>query len=175
LLDDWPLVHEWGTHEPAYRYQVWGPNSEEDSKNFVAAAIASWSVPPEERSRFYWIAEHDVNGIVGAGELNLRDRRHRQGEISYIVHPNHWGNGHATQIARSLLAVAFDNRGCHRVFATCDPRNLASVAVLRNVGMHYEGRLRETMLLRDGWRDSDMFSILESEWRAPAGGPHSSS
>lgn len=131
LLDDWAFVHECGTYEPAYRYQLWGPNSVEDSKKFIAAAVAGWSVPDGERSRFYWIAEHDVDGIVGAGELNLLDRRHRQGEISYLVHPSHWRKGHATQIAQLLLAVAFDGRACHRVFATCDPRNLASVAVLR--------------------------------------------
>jgi [ribosomal protein S5]-alanine N-acetyltransferase len=32
--------------------------------------------------------------------------------------------------------------------------------------MTYEGRLRQTLLLRDGWRDSEVFSILESEWEA---------
>jgi len=26
-------------------------------------------------------------------------------------------------------------------------------------------RQRHTMLIRDGWRDSEMFSVLEDEWR----------
>jgi RimJ/RimL family protein N-acetyltransferase len=31
--------------------------------------------------------------------------------------------------------------------------------------MTYEGRLRHTLLIRDGWRDSEIFSILDNEWR----------
>jgi [ribosomal protein S5]-alanine N-acetyltransferase len=29
--------------------------------------------------------------------------------------------------------------------------------------MHYEGRMRETTLIRDGWRDSDVYSVLVHE------------
>jgi RimJ/RimL family protein N-acetyltransferase len=47
--------------------------------------------------------------------------------------------------------------------ATCDPRNVASARVLEKVGMTYEGRMRHTLLLRDGWRDSDVYSILETD------------
>ena len=36
--------------------------------------------------------------------------------------------------------------------------------MLGKLGMMYEGRLRHTMLIRDGWRDSEMFSILADEW-----------
>jgi RimJ/RimL family protein N-acetyltransferase len=32
--------------------------------------------------------------------------------------------------------------------------------------MTYEGRMRQTLLIRDGWRDSKIYSILEREWRA---------
>lgn len=31
--------------------------------------------------------------------------------------------------------------------------------------MHYEGRMRETTLIRDGWRDSDLYSVLVHEWQ----------
>ncbi|MFE1415274.1 hypothetical protein ACIGFK_02705 [Streptomyces sp. NPDC085524] len=30
--------------------------------------------------------------------------------------------------------------------------------------MTWEARHRHTALIRDGWRDSEMFSILEDEW-----------
>lgn len=56
--------------------------------------------------------------------------------------------------------------GLQRIYATCDPRNLASARILGKLGMTWEGRHRHTALIRDGWRDSDVFSILEDEWRA---------
>lgn len=70
-----------------------------------------------------------------------------------------------TAIGAALLRIGFAERGLHRIAATCDPRNAGSAAVLRRLGMAYEGRLRHTTLLRDGWRDSETFSILEEEWR----------
>jgi [ribosomal protein S5]-alanine N-acetyltransferase len=77
-----------------------------------------------------------------------------------------WGRGLGTAIVRSLLTIAFDSMDLHRVMATCDPRNRASAAVLHKVGMTFERRLRHTMMIRDGWRDSSVFSILAEEWQA---------
>ncbi|GAA1687972.1 hypothetical protein GCM10009765_41800 [Fodinicola feengrottensis] len=38
-------------------------------------------------------------------------------------------------------------------------------APLAKLGMSYEGQLRENVLAREGWRDSDLYSVLEYEWR----------
>ena len=69
--------------------------------------------------------------------------------------------------ARELLRLGFGEHGRHRIFGTCDPRNLASAAVLRKIGMRYEGRMRGTAYIRDGWRDSELYAILVDD-RAPA-------
>jgi RimJ/RimL family protein N-acetyltransferase len=166
---DWPRVHEWGVSEDVCRYQAWGPNSAQATEAaFVIDAVATCQIPATERPRFVWFAEHPADGVIGAGELRVHSRAHRQGEISYVVHPQHWRRGYATWIGSRLLQRAFRDHALHRVFATCDPRNVASVAVLRKLGLEHGGRLRHTLLLRDGWRDSDVYSILEPEW---AGGP----
>lgn len=85
-----------------------------------------------------------------------------------MSHPRHWGRGAGTAAARPALDVGFGVHGLHRIFATCDPRNVASGRVLAKAGMTYEGRMRETMLIRDGWRDSDLYAILDHEWRRPS-------
>jgi RimJ/RimL family protein N-acetyltransferase len=72
-------------------------------------------------------------------------------------------------LAASFFRGPSGIRRSHRVFATCDPRNVASAAVLRNLGLEHDGRLRHTLLLRDGWRDSDVYSILEPEWAGAPG------
>jgi RimJ/RimL family protein N-acetyltransferase len=95
----------------------------------------------------------------------LRTKPHRQGELSYIVHPRLWGRGIATAAGRQLLEIGFGELKLHRIFATCDPRNGASAQVLAKLGMSYEGQLRENVLLRDGWRDSDLYGVLEQEWK----------
>ncbi|ADD42170.1 GNAT family N-acetyltransferase [Stackebrandtia nassauensis] len=162
VMDDWTAVHDWARLDESCRYQGWGPNTEHETRAFVERAVAGWNVEPV-RHRVY-VAEVDGE-IVGSGVLHFRDRRHRQGEISYGVHPKLWGRGLGTAVGAELLRVGFDGLGLHRIAATCDPRNRASAAVLGKLGMSFEGRMRHTRRIGDGWRDSDLYSILDGEWR----------
>ena len=158
VFDDWRAVHTWAAMPETCRFQPWGPNTEEQTQAFVRAAVEAWSVRPQ--SRFAYIASLDGEP-VGMGELRVRSMANRQGEISYVVHPRMWGRGVGTAIGRGLLSAGFEQLALHRIYATCDPRNLASGRVLRKLGMAFEGRHRETTLIRDGWRDSEVYSILE--------------
>jgi [ribosomal protein S5]-alanine N-acetyltransferase len=159
--DDWPAVHAWTKLPESCRYQTWGPNTEEETKAFVETAVRAWDQNPPERYMYAAIVD---GSVVGNGALQIRNRAHRQGEISYIVHPQLWGRGIATGIGQELLRIGFDDLQLHRIVGTCDPRNAGSERVLRKLGMTYEGHLRHTQFIRDGWRDSLTFSILDHEW-----------
>jgi [ribosomal protein S5]-alanine N-acetyltransferase len=165
-LGDWPRINEWASQPVASRYQPWGPDSEQETEAFVAAAIAAWGSEPQ--LRYPWVATYPELGVLGIGELNIRNARWRRGEISYSVHHEFWGQGIAGEIARLLCTIGFEVLGLERVEATCDPRNGASAAVLKRIGMTYEGTLRRTVLIREGWRDSAMHSLIRPDWRPPA-------
>ena len=166
VLADWPAVHSWARLERACRYQAWGPNTAAETQAFTEQAVSSWATGDPQ----WMVYAVEVDGeVCGLGDLTIRSARHRQGEIGYGVHPDRWGAGLGTRIGAALLHIAFVERGLHRVSATCDPRNVASARILAKLGMTYEGRMRGTMLLRDGWRDSDLFAILATDWPARAG------
>jgi ribosomal-protein-alanine N-acetyltransferase len=166
--DDWEAVHRYATLPDVFRYQPWGPNTPADSRSFVAEIMASARVEP--RARFALAVTGVGSGsFFGTAEINVRNRDQRAAEIAYVLHPDYWGQGLATEAANLLVAYGFGELGLHRIFATCDPRNVASAKVLRKAGMTYEGRMRAVMLIRDGWRDSDLFSILEHEFSGSNG------
>jgi RimJ/RimL family protein N-acetyltransferase len=150
-LDDTAAVHEWACLPESCRYQAWGPNTYEQTQAYVRAAVAA----PADRLVFGVLVDGEV---VGSAELKLHGPS--TAEIAYAVHPRRWGQGIATAAARELVRMGFREQGCHRIFGTCDPRNLASAAVLRKIGMRYEGRMRGTAYIRDGWRDSDLYAIV---------------
>jgi RimJ/RimL family protein N-acetyltransferase len=158
--EDWEAVHDWAKRDEVCRFQPWGPNTEADTRAFVSTAAAAWSHDPQDRYPYAIEVDGRVSGLA---DLKVLSQHH--GEISYIVHPRLWGHGIATEAGRRLLEVGFGELGLHRIFGTCDPRNGASAQVLAKLGMSYEGQLRETVLLRDGWRDSDLYAVLEHEWR----------
>jgi ribosomal-protein-alanine N-acetyltransferase len=156
---DAPVVHSWARLPEVCRYQAWGPNTPAESEAFTQAAAAAWSHYPQTRFAY---AVQVAGDVVGTAELHLRGRH--QAEISYLIHPDLWGRGYATDAAARLVDLGFHTFGRHRVYATCDPRNTASARVLTKLGMKYEGRMRETILVRDGWRDSDLYAVLSHEW-----------
>jgi [ribosomal protein S5]-alanine N-acetyltransferase len=160
---DWAAVHTWSSRPEFCRFQAWGPNSEDETHAFVTQATAAWSQSPQ--TRYVYLASAQGRPI-GSGEIVVQHARFRTGEIAYGLHPDVWGRGFGAALGAELLRIGFEELGFHRIQATCDPRNRGSAGVLRKLDMTYEGRLRHSMLIRDGWRDSEMFSILEEEWRA---------
>ena len=161
--EDWRGVHKYASQSIVCQYQPWGPNTEGDSIDFVKQIIED--AKREPRSRFVFaVFDKKDNEMIGAGEYNLRDHGNKTGEIGYIIHPDYWGKGIATEVAKLLIEFGFKVFRLHRIFATCDPRNSGSIKVLEKSGMTKEGRMREVLWVKDGWRDSFLYSILEREW-----------
>nr|WP_144924768.1 GNAT family protein [Paenibacillus bovis] len=158
---DWIDLHLYASQEIVCQFQPWGPNTESDSKDFVHQVIQDSAKEP--RTRFALAIVYNES-MIGTGELNIRDETNKVGEVAYVVHPDFWGKGIATEVATLLIDFGFKQINLHRIFATCDPRNIGSSKVLEKVGMTKEGRIREDMLIRDGWRDSLLYSVLEHEW-----------
>ncbi len=163
MQTDWAAIHAYASRPEVCRFQPWGPNTVEETTAFVEAAFTSAQERPRRRFALtVTLTEEDQ--VVGLVELNVRDAQFAVGEIAYVLHPDYWGRGLTTEAAGLLLRLGFETLGLHRIYATCDPRNLASARVMEKIGMQFEGRLRETMLLRDGWRDSLVYGILAREF-----------
>src|SRR5437763_13621819 len=71
--------------------------------------------------------------MVGDCVLIWTSDQHRQGEIGWIVHPDHQGRGYATEASRALLELGFAGAGLHRIIGRLDARNAASARRLGSV------------------------------------------
>ncbi len=106
----------------------------------------------------------DSGRLVGELVLFLRSREHRRGEVGYVLHPDFWGRGLATEGANALLEIAFDTLDLHRVIARLDARNAASAAVLERLGMRREAVLVEHTWFKGEWSTEADYAILQDEW-----------
>ncbi|GAA5195783.1 GNAT family protein [Microbacterium jejuense] len=104
--------------------------------------------------------------FLGTMYFELQSVEDRTAEIGWILAPHAQGRGYATEAARLLLALAFDELGLHRVYAELDPRNTASVRICERLGMRHEGHFVEHMRLKGEWTDTGHYALLEREWRA---------
>jgi RimJ/RimL family protein N-acetyltransferase len=108
----------------------------------------------------------ELDGLVIGDVLVCTGRvADRQAEVGWVFNPDFHGHGYATEAARELVRLSFDELGMHRVSAQLDPRNTASARLCERLGMRHEAHLRQGMWLKGEWTDSAIFAILESEWR----------
>jgi RimJ/RimL family protein N-acetyltransferase len=110
------------------------------------------------------IVPDDVGYVVGDVNLLWRSETHEQGEIGYVLHPDHHGYGYATEAALEMLGLGFDGYEFHRIVGHLDARNEASAAVLRRLGMRREAHLIESEFVKGEWVDEVIFALIDLEW-----------
>jgi [ribosomal protein S5]-alanine N-acetyltransferase len=140
------------------------PPSETDTRNSLDEYIRDQSETPRTTFRFaITISPQDtVRGIL---KISRQWEAIREWEVGWAVHPAEWGNGYAVEAAGKVIDWAFSEMNVHRIVAFCHADNAASVRVMEKLGMHQDGRLRETRWLRGIWWDEFVYSILEREWK----------
>jgi RimJ/RimL family protein N-acetyltransferase len=74
--------------------------------------------------------------LIGQGGLNFVPE-FGETEVLWALHPDHWGRGYATEVARAALAWGFGTLGLGLIFAMTLPDNLASQAVMKRIGLTY--------------------------------------
>lgn len=88
----------------------------------------------------------------------------RQVEIGFTLAPNFQGQGLASEAVSGVMDYLFGSLQKHRVYASVDPRNKPSVALLNRVGMRQEAHFRKSYWFKGDWADDLVFGILNSEW-----------
>jgi RimJ/RimL family protein N-acetyltransferase len=122
-----------------------------------------------------WLAAaavvRETGELVADISLHWASEPHRQGELGFLVHPAHQGQGYATEAALAILDFAFGELGLHRVIGKLEARNAASERVLEKLGMRREAHLVENEWVKGEWQSELVYAILDREWHdAGAGG-----
>ncbi len=111
----------------------------------------------------YGIFNPENTKLLGGTGLHPRIGE-RQLEIGYWIHKDFINQGLVTESTAALIKVAFELIHVHRLEIHCDPANLASAAIPRKLGFTHEGTLRAKTPFLDGWSDSMVWGLLESEY-----------
>ena len=118
-----------------------------------------------DRTLFQWaVTEPEADRLVGTVTLADWDRANRRAEIGFILHPDRWGRGLATDATRTVLRFGFGPMGLHRVEADVDPENHASLRLLERLGFEREGVCRQRWFTFGRWTDSVMLGLLADEF-----------
>jgi RimJ/RimL family protein N-acetyltransferase len=153
------------SREDVCRYLPFAPRTREE----VAAKIAQYSQAVALRGDGdYWqlaVERAEEPGrVIGDVYFSIRSVADAGADIGWTLHPDAHGRGYMTEAASAVLDIAF-GLGLHRVRAIIDPRNEASAALCRRLGMRAEAHFIEDLWFKGEWGDTEIYAILDREWR----------
>jgi RimJ/RimL family protein N-acetyltransferase len=162
-------IHAYQSRPDVCRYLMFEPRSRdqvsEKIAKFSAALVLNgdgdfWQLAIERAS--------DPGRVIGDVFFTIKDAANATCEIGWTLHPDHTGAGYMTEAAAAVLNIAFNEIGLHRASAVLDPRNQASIALCKRLGMREEAYFVEDLWFRGAWADTGTYSILDREWAARA-------
>jgi RimJ/RimL family protein N-acetyltransferase len=161
--DDSEGVLAYASDPEVVRYMLFEPADAAGARHFVRLAMAR----ANENERHYWnfaVILKSENRLVGGCSLQLMNPDHREAEYGIALSRRHWGLGLGREASAGAFVVGFRRLGLHRIFATCDPGNIAVQKMNESLGMRREGHLRECRWARERWHDRYLYAILDWEW-----------
>jgi RimJ/RimL family protein N-acetyltransferase len=157
-ITDAEAVYDYARRPEATRFMLFDTHrSIQDAIDFVAAA-------PTNPYRGYAVTIGDQDRAMGGCGLHPVTE-HKKSELGYILHPDIWGQGFATEIVRELIRHGFQDLGFERIYARADERNIASWRVMEKAGMQREALMRHDMIIRGEPVNHYLYAILRTDWQ----------
>lgn len=132
------IFYTYASKPEATKYVAWPTHQRiSDTREFLRYAISGW-----EHGRDYSFAVRlKVNGrLIGScGMLNEEGKI----QFGYIIGPQHWGLGYATEATQAMLNQVKNMHDVFRISTFVDTENLASINVLKKCGLVEEARLQK--------------------------------
>jgi RimJ/RimL family protein N-acetyltransferase len=131
--------------------------------------LNQWLKSKELGSRYpFVIFDNSTREIVGSTSFLDISLQNRKLEIGGTwLDPKVWRTSVNTECKFLMLKYCFEKLNLVRVQLRTDVRNERSNRAIQRIGAHFEGTLRQDMIMHDGFvRDSNVYSILDQEWES---------
>ncbi len=155
--EDFEAVHSWAECPENTRYMAWGPNTQEQTREFLAAA---------KPGRDFVAVLKETGAVIGSCGV-YPDAANDTGELGWILHREYWKRGYGTQIGRELIRYGFEDLKLRRLVARCAAVNYGSCRVMERNAMRREALLVKAFWARvdKQWIDEAVYALLAEEYK----------
>jgi RimJ/RimL family protein N-acetyltransferase len=143
---------------------LWGPNTPDQTRDFIRKSRRQRLLKPRRKFELAVVLKSE-NRVIGGCGIRVVNPALAEGDLGYGFNRRYWGKGFATEAVKALVIFGFKKLKLHRLWATCDNRNKASVRVLEKAGLRFEGLKRENLFQKGRWRDTRLYAVLEKDFK----------
>lgn len=105
------------------------------------------------------ITQKSDNKIVGMINLRVMDIIECV-EFSYAIDNRYTKRGYMSEALKKIIEFAMEKMVVNRIQGGCCVSNIASKKVIEKCGLEYEGTLKNYLILKDGYHDMHLYSLI---------------
>ena len=162
--DDLDAFHAIQSRPDIVRYLYWEPKSRDEAREMLERRMLQVAIEKQGDGLHLAAELRDTGELVGHFSLFYVSEEHHQGEVGFVVHPEHHGRGYGKEGALLFLRLGFEELHLHRIVGRCDARNAASARLMESLGMRREAHLIENEWVKGEWTDEFDYAMLDREW-----------
>ncbi|MCX8175513.1 MAG: GNAT family N-acetyltransferase [Candidatus Micrarchaeota archaeon] len=113
----------------------------------------------------FLVVDKKTDKPIGSTGLYMINWNARSAEYRIVIgEKQYWGRGYGTEVAKLILAYAFDKLNLNKIWLGVNADNLLAVKSYENAGFVYEGKLRQEIYRNGRYYDAVRMSILREEY-----------
>lgn len=155
-------MYEYSKSEEVTKYLLWTPHiSLAQTRRYVKLLQKKYDCGA------FWDfgLNYKENGkFIGTCGITSFDEKDGSVEIGYVISPDYWGKGFATEAARTVMRFCFENFDCNRICGKFMEGNNASMRVMMKLGMSLEGIYRHSMYVKGDYKTIHVYDITKDKF-----------
>jgi len=161
VMDDADAVDAWASNPANVRYMSFGPNTLEETRQFLASVRPSLDFGVELKA---------TGQLIGSCGV-YPDAANDTGVLGWILHIDHWRHGYGTECGGALIRYGFETLRLRRLVSECAAVNYGSYRVMERNGMRREALHVKAIWARidKEWIDKAEYAILAEEYKGGSG------
>lgn len=158
-VDDWEQIHIYAADADFSKYEIWGPNTLEDTHKFIKEMIQQSGANPRYQFNFaVCLKENDL--LIGGCGIRRETEQSHIANLGWAINPEFQNKGYATEAAQALIEFGFKKLNLSVIYATCDTRNTPSYKVMEKLSLKRVGFIKGTKEIKGHMRDSFRYEIV---------------
>lgn len=161
-VSDYADMYEYSRSDLVTKYLLW--NSHPDAR--YTRDYLGYIQSQYRAGEFYdWAVIHKETGkMIGTCGFARLDFENNSAEIGYVLNPDFWRKGYATEAVKRVINFGFHDLNLHRIEARYIVGNEVSRRVMEKCGMVFEGIHKSSLYVKDKYVSVGYCAITSDDY-----------
>jgi RimJ/RimL family protein N-acetyltransferase len=144
-------------------FQGWTPETPQEVSDYAQKMAQR---EPFHVGEWYQIViEHKIDDcVIGDIAVCIEPESGLQAELGIALNPQYQRKGLAYETVILLCDYLFTEKSLHRIYVSIDPRNSASLGLMKKIGFRQEAHHLQSFYFKGEWCDDIIMAMLSQEW-----------